>query len=92
MKAKKRASKPKKLTPSVPKAIPHTDIQQVLGAHDETPSVFWDTVEDTWDWVELRKGGKLSERVQQLDRHFVTRGKTHKVCPIVLLLNCGEKE
>lgn len=85
--------KPKqKLTPSVPSALAHGDIHEMLSAYDEAPSVFWDTVADTWDWSALRKGGKLAEHVQQLDRHFVAQSKTHNVCPIVLLLNCGEKD
>lgn len=91
MKAKKPKPK-KKPSTSAPKPIPQSDLCEFVGSLDEMPSDFWDTVEGTWDWANLRKGGKLTERIQQLDQQFVARSKTHRVCPIVLLLNSGEKE
>jgi hypothetical protein len=87
----KKTLKPKK-KPLAVKPIPPADIQDLLSQVDDEPSVFWENVEGTWDWIDLRKGGKLAERVKQLDRQFVQRSKTHRVCPIVILLNAGEIE
>ena len=54
------------------------------------PPFDWEQIEAIWNWADLRRGGKLQERIEALDRHFVARGKTHKICPIVLLLANGK--
>lgn len=75
----------------LPKPISSDQVSVLLNRFDDTPSVFWETVDATWDWRTLRRGGRLLERVVQLDEHFVRLGKTHKVCPIVMLFNAGER-
>ena len=88
MNNKKKTPKPLK----VPKPVSAERISQHLGAFDETPAEFWSSVESTWDWVALRRGGKLTERINALDAHFNSLSNTNKICPIVLLLNRGAKE
>jgi hypothetical protein len=88
MNNKKKTPKPLK----VPKPVSAERISEHLNAFDETPAEFWSSVESTWDWVALRRGGKLTERVKALDAHFNSLSKTNKICPIVLLLNRGPKE
>ena len=85
---KRKAPKPLK----VPKPVSAEMISQHLNAYDDTPAEFWSGVESTWDWVALRRGGKLQERMKALDAHFLSLSKTNKICPIVLLLNRGAKE
>jgi len=89
---KPRETKPVRKTPPLPPSTPMSDLSDTLDLINSDPPVFWDHVEGVWDWSELRRGGKLDQRMKALDRHFVARGETHKVCPIVLLLNNGPNE
>ena len=88
--------KPKKnkkpLKTKVPKALSAEETSRHLNCFDETPAEFWSGVESTWEWVKLRRGGKLTERLKALDDHFLTLSKTHRVCPVILLLNRGARE
>jgi len=75
----------------IPKPIPLDQVTALLYGFNDHPSVFWETVESAWDWRTLRRGGTLSERMVQLDEHFVRLSKTHTVCPIVLLFGASVK-
>lgn len=92
MKAKASKSKSRRKSRGVPPSVSLSDVEATFEVINSDPSVLWDHVEGVWDWSELRRSGKLDQRIKALDRHFVARGKTHKVCPIVLLLNNGPNE
>ncbi len=91
---KERALRPKSIpkTPPLPPSVPMRDLSEALNVINSDPPAFWDHVEGVWDWSELRRSGRLDQRIKALDRHFFARSKTHKVCPIVLLLNNGPNE
>jgi hypothetical protein len=91
MKGKKKYSPKKnsrKTNLSIP-SIASEEFRHLVARTDGQSEKFWSAVERVWDWSELRQGGKLYDRIHALDRQFVERGKAHKVCPIVILLNAG---
>lgn len=92
MKAKAIKSKSRRKSRGIPPSVSLSDVEAAFEVINAEPSVFWEHVEGLWDWSELRQRGQLSEQVRALDHYFVTRSKTHKVCPIVLLLNNGPNE
>lgn len=77
---------------SFPTPISKNDLSESLDVIRDDPSFILEQTEAVWDWAELRRGGKLQERVRVLDRHFIALAKTQKICPIVLLLANGEHE
>jgi hypothetical protein len=91
MRAKKKQMRKRvstKTDPPIP-SLSSGDFRNLVARTDRQTEQFWNAVENIWDWTEIREGGKLFDRIRTLDRHFVKRGKTHKVCPIVILLNAG---
>ena len=92
---KKKKQMPKRGSTKADLTIPSlssVEVRNLVARLDSSTERFWNAVERVWDWSELRQGGKLYDRIQTLDRQFVKRGKTHKVCPIVILLNAGPNE
>lgn len=92
MKAKAIKSKSRRKSRGIPPSVSLSDVEAAFEVINAEPSVFWDHVDGVWDWSVLRQNRKLEQRVKALDRHFVARSKTHKVCPIVLLLANGPNE